>query len=201
VRLRRWRPGRRRSPTAVPCACICARADPVSGARYGSHVVSESETEDQRLNRNLDQLLQELRVALPGVQVLFAFLLAVPFSSRFSKVDDFERDVYFFALLLSAVAVALLMAPSMHHRILFRQEQKLFLVNVGSVMAIAGMTALALAIVLSLVLVAHFLFGSGAAWAAGGLVVVAFGLLWYALPIHRRLTACSGDHERTPPGR
>ena len=67
----------------------------------------ESESEKQRLNRNLDQLLQELRVVLPGVQVLFAFLLAVPFSSRFSDVDDFERDVYFVALLLSALAVAL----------------------------------------------------------------------------------------------
>jgi O-antigen/teichoic acid export membrane protein len=162
--------------------------------------VSQSETEDQRLNRNLDQLLQELRVVVPGVQVLFAFLLAVPFSSRFGNVDDFERDVYFVALLLSAVAVAFLMAPSMQHRILFRQEQKLYLVNVASVLTIAGMTALALAIVLSLVLVAHFLFGSGAAWAAGGLSVVAFGVLWYALPIHRRLTDCNGDHARTPPG-
>jgi Kef-type K+ transport system membrane component KefB len=163
--------------------------------------VSESESEDQRLNRNLDQLLQELRVVLPGVQVLFAFLLAVPFSSRFSKVDDFERDVYFVALLLSAVAVALLMAPSMQHRILFRHSQKRFLVNVGSVMTIAGMTALAFAIVLSLVLVAHFLFGSGAAWAAGGLAFVAFGLLWYALPIQRRLSDHDGEEERAPPGK
>jgi hypothetical protein len=161
----------------------------------------ESESEDERLNRNLDQLLQELRVVLPGVQVLFAFLLAVPFSSRFSQVDDFERYVYFVALLLSAVAVALLMAPSIQHRILFRREQKLFLVNVGSVMTIAGMTALALAIVLSLVLVAHFLFGPGAAWAAGGLAFGAFALLWYALPIERRATGRNGDQARMPPGK
>jgi hypothetical protein len=171
----------------------------ISGARYGSQVVSESESEDERLNRNLDQLLQELRVVLPGVQVLFAFLLAVPFSSRFGRVDAFERDIYFVALLLSAVSVALLMAPSMQHRILFRQEQKLFLVNVGSVMTIAGMTALALAIVLALVLVAHFLFGPGAAWAAGGLAFGAFALLWYALPIERRVTNRNADHERVPP--
>ena len=96
---------------------------------------------------------------LPGVQVLFAFLLAVPFSSRFGDVDGFERDVYFVALLLSALAVALLMAPSIQHRILFRREQKRYLVRLGSTLTIAGMTALALAIVLSLVLVAHFLFG------------------------------------------
>jgi hypothetical protein len=158
-----------------------------------------SESEDQRLNRNLDQLLQELRIVLPGVQVLFAFLLAVPFSSRFGDVDRFERDIYFAALLLSAVAVALLMAPSMHHRILFRHAQKRYLVSVASAMTIAGMTALGLAIVLSLVLVAHFLFGSAAAWLAGGLSFGAFALLWYALPIERRLTDRHPDHERVPP--
>jgi Kef-type K+ transport system membrane component KefB len=158
-----------------------------------------SESEDQRLNRNLDQVLQELRIVLPGVQVLFGFLLAVPFSSRFSRVDGFERDVYFAALLLSAVSVALLMAPSMQHRILFRQEQKRYLVGVASVMTIAGMTSLALAIVLSLVLVAHFLFGSAAAWAAGGLSFGAFALIWYALPLERRITDRNPDHEHLPP--
>jgi hypothetical protein len=161
--------------------------------------VPEFESENQRLNRNLDQLLQELRVVLPGVQVLFAFLLAVPFSSRFGDVDDFERDIYFVALLLSAVAVALLMAPSIQHRILFRQEQKRYLVRVGSMLTIAGMTALALAIVLSLVLVAHFLFGPGAAWAAGGLSVGAFALLWYALPIHRRVRHPRSDRDPHDP--
>jgi hypothetical protein len=158
-----------------------------------------SESEDQRLNRNLDQLLQELRIVLPGVQVLFAFLLAVPFSTRFGNVDGFERDVYFAALLLSAVAVALLMAPSMHHRILFRHAQKAYLVSVASVMTIVGMSALALAVVLSLVLVAHFLFGSAAAWTAGGVSFGAFAVLWYALPIERRITNRRPDHERLPP--
>ena len=74
------------------------------------------------------------------------------------------------------------MAPSIQHRILFRRDQKRYLVNLGNTLTIAGMTALALAIVLSLVLVAHFLFGPGAAWTAGGLAFVAFALLWYALP-------------------
>jgi hypothetical protein len=161
--------------------------------------VSESESEKERLNRNLDQLLQELRIVLPGVQVLFAFLLAVPFSARFSRVDDFERDVYFVALLLSALAVACLMAPSIQHRILFRREQKHFLVTVGSALAIAGITALGLAIVLSLVLVAHFLFGPGAAWTAGGLSIGAFALLWYALPIERRISNRHPDREPAAP--
>jgi Kef-type K+ transport system membrane component KefB len=158
-------------------------------------IVSDSESEKERLNRNLDQLLQELRVVLPGVQVLFAFLLAVPFSSRFGDVDEFERDVYFVALLLSAISVAFLMAPSIQHRILFRQEQKRYLVSLGSMLTIAGMTALALAIVLSLVVVAHFLFGPGAAWTAGGVSFVAFALLWYALPIERRISNRHPDRE------
>jgi hypothetical protein len=92
------------------------------------------------------------------------------------------------------------MAPSIQHRILFRREQKLYLVNLGNTLTIAGMTALALAIVLSLVLVAHFLFGPGAAWAAGGLSFGAFALLWYALPIERRLSNRNPDHDSRPPG-
>jgi hypothetical protein len=158
-----------------------------------------SESEKERLNRNLDQLLQELRVVVPGVQVLFAFLLAVPFSSRFGDVDDFERDVYFVALLLSALSVACLMAPSIQHRILFRHDQKRHLIAVGSKLTIAGMTALALAIVLSLVLVAHFLFGPGAAWTAGGVAFFAFAVLWYALPVGRRLRHPATESESVDP--
>jgi O-antigen/teichoic acid export membrane protein len=158
----------------------------------------ESQPDDERLNRNLEQILQELRVVVPGVQVLFAFLLAVPFSSRFADVDGFERDVYFADLLLSAFAVVLLMAPSMHHRILFRREQKAYLVAVANVMMIAGMTALAMAISLSLYLVAHFLFGSTAAWIAGGLSAGTFALVWYALPVERRITNRHPDHARPP---
>ena len=99
-------------------------------------------------------------------------------------------------ILLSAVSVALLMAPSIQHRILFRHEQKRYLVQLGNLLAIAGMSALALAIVLSLVLVAHFLFGSAAAWIAGGIAVAAFALLWYALPIERRLSNRRPDEDR-----
>ncbi len=158
-----------------------------------------SEYEKERLNRNLDQLLQELRIVLPGVQVLFAFLLAVPFSARFGDVDDFERDVYFVALLLSAIAIVLLMAPSIQHRILFRHDEKRYLISLGSAMTIAGMTALALAIVLSIVLVAHFLFGAAAAWAAGGLSFCAFALTWYAVPVERRRKHRLRDPEPVDP--
>src|SRR4051812_10346238 len=145
------------------------------------------ETEKQRLNRNLDQLLQELRVALPGVQVLFAFLLAVPFSQRFREVTGAERDLYFASLILAAISSALLIAPTMHHRLLFRREDKRHLVDVANGLTIAGMTTLACSITLSLVLVADFLFGATAAWVVGGAAVGLFGLLWYALPLQRRL--------------
>ena len=90
------------------------------------------ETEDERLNRELDQLLQELRVAMPGVQVLFAFLLAVPFQQRFAQVTEFQKDVYFGTLLASAVASALFIAPTAYHRMMFRGRDKPRLVEMSS---------------------------------------------------------------------
>jgi FtsH-binding integral membrane protein len=148
--------------------------------------VPDEETQKDRLNRNLDQLLQELRVAIPGVQVLFAFLLAVPFSTRFNRVDQFERVIFFIALVFAAVSVVLLMAPSIQHRILFRHDEKHFLVHAGTTFAIAGMTALAIAMTFSLVLVAHFLYGIWAAVIAAAAAFAAFAAIWYAIPIDRR---------------
>ena len=147
------------------------------------------ETEKDRLNRNLEQLLQELRVVLPGVQVLFAFLLAVPFSTRFNEVDRFERVVFFVALIFTAISVVLLMAPSIQHRILFRHDQKPYLVHAGTVLTIAGMTALAIAMTLAIVLVADFLYGYWAAAIAAATAIVSIGIIWYALPIDRRRRA------------
>jgi uncharacterized membrane protein YccC len=148
--------------------------------------VAPEETQRERLNRNLDQLLQELRVVIPGVQVLFAFLLAVPFSTRFDRVDQFERVVFFIALLLAALSVVLLMSPSIQHRILFRHDQKQYLVHAATVLMIAGMTALALSMTLSIVLISHFLYGVWAALIAGASCLLAFGTIWYAIPIDRR---------------
>lgn len=156
------------------------------------------ETEDERLNRNLDQLLQELRVVLQGVQVLMAFLLAVPFASHFERVDDFERDLYFAALLLSATSVLFLMAPSIQHRVLFRHHDKRYLVSSGNVFAILGVAALALAIVAALALVTHFLFGSDAAWIVGVGAFAAFTGIWYGLPVGRRVRAQREGHSATP---
>jgi len=145
-----------------------------------------AETEQEHLNRNLEQLLQEMRVVLPGVQVLFGFLLAVPFAQQFDRVTAFQRDVYFIALLLAALSIVLMLSLSIQHRILFHRAEKAYLVRNGNAFMIAGMTAVALAITLSLVLVADFLFGTVLAWVAGLMGFAAFALLWYAMPIARR---------------
>jgi hypothetical protein len=148
--------------------------------------VEDGETEHQRLNRNLEQLLQELRVALPGVQVLFAFLLAVPFATGWRDISDADQRIYFTTLLLSMAASALLIAPTIQHRLLFRAEDKRWLVDIGSRLAIAGLGCLALAMQGALLLVAHVMFGWPTALVATAVSSAFFALLWYALPISRR---------------
>src|SRR3978361_1151974 len=95
------------------------------------------ETTKERLDRNLNEMLGELRVALPGVQVLFAFLLAVPFNQGFARATSFQKDIYLVTLLLTAVATALLIAPSAYHRIEFRQDDKRHIVFISNTFAIA----------------------------------------------------------------
>ena len=117
------------------------------------------ETEGERLDRNLGELLQELRVALPGVQVLFAFLLAVPFQQNFSEITAFQERVYFATLLLTAISAALLISPSAYHRMTFRMQQKDDLVFLANRLAIAGLGFLALAMTGAIMLITDVLFG------------------------------------------
>src|ERR1700761_3270551 len=146
------------------------------------------ETEEERLDRNLGELLQELRVALPGVQVLFAFLLAVPFQQNFTKTSEFDKKIYFITLLLTALSAALLIAPSAYHRITFRYQQKHRLVFVSNRLAIAGLGVLALAMTCAIMLVTNVLFGTVATTVVTTLVVLAmFFVLWAVLPLKRRL--------------
>lgn len=146
------------------------------------------ETEKERLDRNLNELLGELRVALPGVQVLFAFLLTVPFSQRFARVTEFQEKVYFATLLLTAVASALLIAPTAHHRIQFRQQDKFRIVATANKLAIAGLGALALAMVGAVLLITDFLFGTSTTIVVTALTAALFAFVWYAVPIGRRLS-------------
>jgi hypothetical protein len=145
------------------------------------------ETEEERLDRNLGELLQELRVALPGVQVLFAFLLAVPFQQNFTKISEFEKKVYFATLILTTISAALLIAPSAYHRLTFRYQQKYRLVFVANRCAIAGLAFLALAMSCAVLLITDVLFGTVATIITVGFVLTMFGLLWAALPLRRRL--------------
>jgi hypothetical protein len=145
------------------------------------------ESEGERLDRNLGELLQELRVALPGVQVLFAFLLAVPFQQEFAKVSEFEKEIYFATLLLTALSAVLLIAPTAYHRLTFRYQQKHRLVFVSNRLTIAGLATLALAMTCAILLVTHFLFGSVVTIVVTVVVVVTFLFFWAALPLRRRL--------------
>ena len=147
-----------------------------------------NETEDERLDRNLSELLQELRVALPGVQVLFAFLLAVPFQQHFTSISAFDKKVYFATLLLTALASALLIAPSAYHRLTFRYQQKGRLVFIANRLSIAGLAALALAMTCAIMLVTNVLFGTVATTVVTTILVLGtFVVLWAVLPLKRRL--------------
>src|SRR3954454_15195743 len=144
------------------------------------------ESEAERLDRNLGELLQELRIALPGVQVLFAFLLAVPFQQNFSKISEFEKKIYFATLLLTALSAALLIAPSAYHRLTFRYQQKHRLVFISNRLAIAGLCSLALAMTCAILLITDLLFGTVAAVVTTTFSFSTFFLLWSVLPLRRR---------------
>ena len=159
-----------------------------SGSSYRPHLreSGRAESEEERADRNLSDLLQELRVALPGVQVLFAFLLTVPFSQRFSDLSSFEEKLYFGVLISTALATVLLTAPTVGHRILFRRQQKEYLVTVANNLALVGLLLLALAISGAIALISSFLFGTTTALVSTAVLVIAFAGFWYLGPIMRR---------------
>ncbi|MFZ1997172.1 MAG: DUF6328 family protein [Solirubrobacteraceae bacterium] len=144
------------------------------------------ETQPERLDRNTVELLNELRVAATGIQVMFAFLLIVPFNTGWKRVDSFERTVYFVTLLTVAVAAILLMAPPIHHRLLFRHGEKPFLIQVGNYMAIGGMTCLGLGFVGILLLLSDVVVGGAAPVVVAALAASLIAGLWFVLPLVRR---------------
>jgi len=159
-----------------------------SDTEGGSGVPStRSEDEQKRLDRELIELLNELRVALPGVQVLFAFMLIVPFSQGFASLNSVERWIYFAAFITSALAAALLIAPSSFHRLRFRQGDKEKMVNLGNRLLVGGLVLVAIAISLSVGLISEFVFGTAMALVAGVGVGAAFGWFWFGLPLSRRM--------------
>jgi Na+/melibiose symporter-like transporter len=157
-----------------------------AGPGTGEPPDRRQESTAQRDDRNLGELLQELRVAGLGVQVLFGFLLSLPFTTRFARLSPGQRDLYLASLVLAAVATALLVGPVAYHRLVFRQGQKERLVRAASMMAIGGLAAVALAVSAAVLLVTSYV-GSGlAAGVITAFVVGLFGLLWFAFPLARR---------------
>jgi len=156
-------------------------------APSGDDARQEQEAPDERLNRELIELLNELRVALPGVQVLFAFLLTVPFSDRFQDLTGSQRAFYFATFVGTTIATGVLMAPTAYHRIRFRQGDKERMLRTSNRFAIAGIAFLALSVTLAVVLTADLMFGLATA------VIVGFGAfaflvwVWFAIPLTRRL--------------
>jgi len=145
------------------------------------------ETEAERIDRNLEELLQELRVASIGVQVLFGFLLSLPFTVRFSSLDHAQRDLYVVTLLLAGLATALLIGPAAYHRIVFRQHQKARLLRASNVMAIAGLATVMLAISAAVLLVLTTVVDQAVVTALiSVLTFLTFGSLWFLFPMLNR---------------
>ena len=149
---------------------------------------SEEQSEAERLDQNFDDLLQELRVSQNGTQILFAFLLTVPFSNGFQKVTDFQRGVYFAALLLAGLSAAMLIAPAAMHRILFRTGLKKELVEAATKVTLGGQVLLILAVAASVFLIGDYLYGH----AVGAVLAAAMGAYWtlwfFVVPLRIRTT-------------
>jgi hypothetical protein len=159
------------------------------------------ETTAQRNDRNLSDLLQELRVAGLGVQVLFGFLLSLPFTTRFVKLGPAQRGLYESSLFLAALSIALLVAPVAYHRWVFRMHEKDLLLRAANLMALAGLGAVALAICSSVLLVLSFV---AVGWVASLMVAVTvatFAGLWFVLPVlSRRRAPLEHSHSDEPAG-
>jgi uncharacterized protein DUF6328 len=148
--------------------------------------MGSGESKEEQLDRELIEFLNELRVALPGVQVLFAFLLGVPFTQRFASVTELQKDVYFLTFMCAAAATALLIAPSAYHRLVWRQGGKEHLLVVSNRLAIAGTAFLALSIAGTVFVVTDMLFEAWAAATLAGVTAAFLGWFWYGMPLLHR---------------
>lgn len=144
------------------------------------------ETDKERYERNFADLLQELRVAQTGVQILFAFLLTLPFSAGFGQVSQFQKDVYVVALVAAASAAAMIIAPVAYHRMLFQRGRKPELVRSAHRLASGGLAVLLVAMVSAVLLVTDFILDRWVAWLISGVTGLWFVLLWAVFPYRRR---------------
>lgn len=168
----------------APAGEEAREADRRGGAR--------DESQLERLDRNTSELVQETRAIGTGVQVIFAFLLVVPFDSRFTSLSSFDRNVYFATLLCVAGALALIMAPSIHHRLLFGRGAKAYIVGMGNVSALAAALLLVAAFTGILVLISNVIFGTVMACVVGPCSGALLMTVWFLVPA-ARLRAAKGD--------
>jgi cobalamin synthase len=143
--------------------------------------------EERKRDRQMTELLNELRVALPGVQILFAFLLTVPFSQRFSKATDFQQDLYYVTLLAASLSAICLIAPSATHRLRFHQRERAYIVESANRLLIAGLVFLAVAMICALTLITDFLFGLHGQWVFPAAMALVLVVLWFVRPLLRQL--------------
>ena len=144
------------------------------------------ESRAERDDRNLAELMQELRVAGLGVQVLFGFLLSLPFTNRFVRLSHGQRELYLLTLVLASVSTALLLGPVAYHRLVFRRQQKESLVRAANLMAVLGLVCVGLAVSAAVLLVSSFVATGLSATLITAFVLVMFGGLWFAFPLSRR---------------
>ncbi len=147
----------------------------------------DRDREERKRDRQMMELLNELRIALPGVQILFAFLLTVPFAQGFERVTPFQRDLFFAVLMMTAVSAACLIAPTATHRLRFHQNERAYIVESSNRLLIAGLVALALAILGAVVLITDFLFDGATVWIYPSLLGVLILVLWFARPLSRHM--------------
>jgi Family of unknown function (DUF6328) len=159
----------------------------VPAVTRSEHAERRGESEEQRLDRNLMELLQELRVAIPGIQVLFAFLLVVPFQQGWATVTEFEKTVYYVTLLLTAISSICLIAPTARHRMRFRELDKRWVVETANRLAIAGLVFLAGAICGVLMLITHFVYDSTLTAIVVAVFACFFAWFWFVAPVVREL--------------
>jgi hypothetical protein len=145
-----------------------------------------AEDSKERVDRELIELLNEIRVALPGAQVLFAFLLTLPFTQRFESLSAVDRDAYFAAFICTAIGTSMLMAPAMHHRLRFRERAKERMLLGFNRLILAGSVFLAAAIALSVYVVTSMLFTSDWAAVVGAAIAAWVFAVWYVLPLLQR---------------
>jgi cobalamin synthase len=145
----------------------------------------------EHIDRQMTELLQELRIALPGVQILFAFLLTVPFAQGFTRVTDFQRNLFFAVLLTTAASTACFIAPTATHRLRFHQHDRAYIVESSNRLLIWGLVFLALAIVGAVTLITDYMFGLHGHWVWPLLVAVLIVGLWFVRPLERHVRGAS----------